>query len=83
MLEARDPALADMDFVGKRDFLGFFEEIALARNSGLINDDVVHYMFGYYAMMCYDSGPFWTLPMATGFEKKATTGVFSSASRRI
>jgi hypothetical protein len=40
-------------------FLGFFEEVALMMNSGLIRKEVAHYMFGYYAIHCWDSKNFW------------------------
>lgn len=43
----------------KRNFLGFFEEIALLSNSGLIRKEVAHYMFGYYAIRCWQSKNFW------------------------
>src|SRR5438067_4359910 len=47
LLETDDTALMTTDFRDKRDFLGFFEEICLALNSGLIRKPVAHYMFGY------------------------------------
>ncbi len=34
---------------GVNDFLGLYDEIAIAVNSGLINKSVAYYMFGYYA----------------------------------
>lgn len=43
----------------KRDYLGLFEEVALALNSGLIKPEVAHYMFGYYAILCYQNDSFW------------------------
>jgi len=39
--------------------VGFFEEFALLKNSGLINDEVALYMFGYFAIKCIDSQNFW------------------------
>lgn len=59
LLETDDPALAAIPFADKRDFLGFFEEVALMLNSGLIRKEVVHYMFGYYALRCWESEHFW------------------------
>jgi hypothetical protein len=47
-------------FKEKRDLLGFFEEIALMMNSGLIRNEVAHYMFGYYAIKCWESKYFWS-----------------------
>jgi hypothetical protein len=51
--------LAHVPFVEKRDYLGLFEEVALVVNSGLIKPEVAHYMFGYYAIRCWESEPFW------------------------
>jgi len=39
-------------------FMGFFEEVALMRNSGLINDTVTYYMFGHFAMRCLECDAF-------------------------
>ncbi|MEX2106394.1 MAG: hypothetical protein WD810_05800 [Solirubrobacterales bacterium] len=52
--------LKDLPFQVKRDYLGLFEEIAIAMNSGLIKPQVAHYMFGYYALLCWESEEFWT-----------------------
>jgi len=60
LLENDDEKLKDIDFADKRDFLGFFEEIALMMNSKIIKKEVVHYMFGYYAIRCWESKNFWT-----------------------
>jgi len=60
LLDTDSPEISAIGFKAKRDFLGFFEEIALMHNSNLINDDVAHYMFGYYAIRCYDSPYFWS-----------------------
>lgn len=65
--EAHDPAtaasanetLSAMDFETKRNYLGLFEEVALALNSGLISSPVAHYMFGYCAILCAESEAFW------------------------
>ena len=59
-VEGDDPALLQMPFKDKRDFLGFFEEIAIMMNSGLIRKEVAHYMFGYYAIRCWESDNFWS-----------------------
>jgi len=42
-----------------RDFLGFFEEIALLVNSNLMQSNVAAYMFGWYAIKCWESEKFW------------------------
>lgn len=44
----------------KTDFLGFLEEIALMVNSKLITKTVAHYMFGFYAIRCWENDNFWT-----------------------
>jgi hypothetical protein len=51
--------LKELPFKVKRDYLGLFEEIAIAMNSGLIKPEVAHYMFGYYALLCWESEEFW------------------------
>ncbi len=43
----------------KRDLLGVFEEVALLVNSKLMRPDVAYYMFGYYAIRCWDTDAFW------------------------
>jgi hypothetical protein len=58
-IEHDDPNLGGIDFKEKRDLLGFFEEIALMLNSGIVRADVAHYMFGYYAIRCWESEHFW------------------------
>jgi len=52
--------LREISFQVKRDYLGLFEEIAIAMNSGLIKPQVAHYMFGYYALLCRESDDFWS-----------------------
>lgn len=59
LLDTDDVELQQVDFAIRRDFLGLFEEVALAVNSGLIREDVAHYMFGYYAIRCWASANFW------------------------
>lgn len=51
--------LKELSFQVKRDYLGLFEEVAIAMNSGLIKAQVAHYMFGYYALLCWQSDDFW------------------------
>jgi hypothetical protein len=51
--------LASYSFRAKRDYVGLFEEVALAMNSGLLRPQVAHYMFGYYAILCWECGAFW------------------------
>jgi hypothetical protein len=59
LLETDDEKLRDIPLIQKDRFTGFFEELAIMRNSGLINDDVTLYMFGYFAIRCNDSTNYW------------------------
>ena len=59
LLETDDPKLCELPLNQKDRFTGFFEELAIMRNSGLINDDVTLYMFGYFAIRCNHSENFW------------------------
>ena len=59
LLDTNDKELISIKYAYKRDFLGFFEEVALMMNSKIIKKDVVHYMFGYYAIRCWKSDSFW------------------------
>jgi hypothetical protein len=54
-----DPKLAELAYQVKQDFLGFYEDIALLMNSGLLKKPVAHYMFAYYAIRCWESKHFW------------------------
>jgi hypothetical protein len=51
--------LESLSFEKKLDFLGFYEELAMMVESGLIRRTVAHYMYGYYAIACWDSASFW------------------------
>jgi hypothetical protein len=59
MLMTNDPRLRDIPIQDKRNFGGFLEELALMVNSRLIRKEVAHYMFGYYAILCWESENFW------------------------
>jgi hypothetical protein len=59
LLDNDDPSLASLSFDKKQDLIGFYEDIALAVNSGLLRKEVAHYMFAYYALRCWDSNHFW------------------------
>ena len=54
-----DLKLRDIPLVQKDRFTGFFEELAIIRNSKVITDDVVLYMFSYFAIQCSDSKNYW------------------------
>ena len=60
LLEIDDQGLREIPFKEKRDFLGLFEEVAIGLNSRLIKLPVAHYMFGYYAVRCWESKHFWS-----------------------
>lgn len=51
--------LIDVPLRTKRAYLGLFEEVALAMEWGLIEPEIAHYMFGYYALNCEGSRAFW------------------------
>ncbi|MBS1715592.1 MAG: hypothetical protein JST30_14785 [Armatimonadetes bacterium] len=59
LLQSDDPALARLPVQDRRSFLGFFEEVALMVNSGLLKPPVASYMFGYYVDLCARSVHFW------------------------
>lgn len=59
LIEIDDEGLRGTPFKDKRTFLGLFEEVAIMMNSGLIRKQVAHYMFGYYAIRCWESANFW------------------------
>jgi hypothetical protein len=59
LLETDDPRLRDIPIVQKDRFTGFFEELAIMRNSGLMTDELALYMFGYYAISCSNSTNYW------------------------
>jgi molybdopterin converting factor small subunit len=52
-------SLAEIPLRDKRDYLGLFEEVGLALEKGLLEPDIAHYMFGYYALHCADCDAFW------------------------
>jgi len=51
--------LQSLPFGQKLDFLGFYEQLAMMVESGLIRRTVAHYMYGYYAIACWESDSFW------------------------
>jgi hypothetical protein len=60
LLETDDPSLRDVPLIQKDNFIGFFEELALLWNSKIFSDEVVYYMFGYFALACWRSENFWS-----------------------
>lgn len=59
LLEENSIELKNINQMDKYYFLGFFEQIAVAVNSGLIKKNVAHYFFGYFAIRCWESTNFW------------------------
>ncbi len=59
LLQAKDVHLKNISVQQKRNFVGFFEEVALMVNSKLIRKRVAHYMFGYYVILTANSDDFW------------------------
>lgn len=58
-LAVNDPTLAEAPIQDRRNLVGFFEEIALLINSGVLRPLVANYMFGYYVALIGRSDPFW------------------------
>ncbi len=59
MLETDSSELRKLSLMERDNFTGFFEELSLLWNSRVFNDDVVYYMFAYYALKCARSSNFW------------------------
>ena len=58
LLEDDSVELRNISIIDKYYFLGFHEQIAIAVNSKLIKENVAHYFFGYFAILCWDSKNF-------------------------
>jgi hypothetical protein len=58
----QDPGslLKDQYTLRKTELLGFFEEVAVLMYNGVFSRSMTHYMFGYYALKCWDSEEFWS-----------------------
>jgi hypothetical protein len=59
LLPSDAPELAGIPFQDRRNFLGFLEEVALMVNSGILDESVAHYMFGYYVLLAARSNEIW------------------------
>lgn len=59
LLNEDSQKLTEIPSQNKRDYLGLLEEVALMNNSRLIRKNVAQYMFGSYAVKCWDSNYFW------------------------
>lgn len=70
LLEENSIELRNISKMDKYYFLGFYEQIAIAVNSGLIKETVAHYFFGYFARHCWQSDNFWYLDENTVIAKE-------------
>lgn len=59
LLEEDSIELKNIPLIDRYYFLGFYEQIAIATNSGLIKKKIAHYMFSYFAIACRNSENFW------------------------
>lgn len=59
LLATDDPKLSQMPVQDRRNLVGFFEEVALLMNSGILQPQVTRYMFGYYVRLLDSSTHFW------------------------
>lgn len=59
LLESNSNELESIPLRQKQHLIGFYEDIALSVNSGLLKKEVAHYMFSYYALRCWESDHFW------------------------
>lgn len=71
LLESDSLELQTVSQIDKYYFLGFYEQIAVATNSGLIKKNVAHYFFGYFAKHCWESKNFWYLENNYEIDKNA------------
>jgi hypothetical protein len=59
LLDDDSQELSQTNYTVKHNFLGFFEELAISVSSNVMSRDVAFYMFGYYAIRCWESKEFW------------------------
>ena len=50
IIDCNDTENKEISLDAKREFFGFYEEIAIMVNSKLIKEELAFYMFGYYAI---------------------------------
>jgi len=58
-LENNSEEITKVSHTDKSNFLVFFEEIAMMMNSKIISKEIVQYMFGFYAIKCWECDNFW------------------------
>lgn len=71
LLEDDDQELKNIPQIDKYYFLSFYEQVAVAVNSGLIKKNVAHYFFGYFASHCWKSINFWYINEDSVLDKDA------------
>jgi len=54
-----ESAIKALPLIDRYYFLGFFEQISLAVNSKLLSKKVVYYMFGKFALNCWNTESYW------------------------
>ena len=59
LIHDKCPEIGKKSIQDRRNLVGYFEEVALMVNSGLIRPEVAHYMFGYYVLLIDDCEDFW------------------------
>lgn len=75
-LASGDPGqVRELEYFQKRYFLGLFEEIAILLHTGVLDKTVTLYMFGYFAILCWDNDVFW------GSHTEETTGTIHRDSK--
>ncbi|MGX1412747.1 hypothetical protein [Bradyrhizobium elkanii] len=51
--------LSTIPYGDRYEFVALLEDVAIAMNSGSLKPSVANYMFGYYAILCWDVEEFW------------------------
>lgn len=59
LLQSESEEISEVSISDKTEFIGLYEIVAISMNSGLIKKEVAFYMFGYYAIKCWNSELFW------------------------
>ena len=58
--DGSEEKISEISLAQKETFLSFIEEVAVLKNSKIINVDIAYYMFGYFAISCWNSDYFWS-----------------------
>lgn len=59
LLERNNDDIRNIPITDRYFYLGYFEEIALLVNSRVLKPEIAHYMFAYYAKLCWANENFW------------------------